>query len=65
MDELTDPELRAEALELLRKSAAMEQARDTVRTWIEGALNVVLALPDVPARAAFESLCDFVITRVG
>jgi heptaprenyl diphosphate synthase len=65
LDELTDPELHAEALSLLRKSPAMEQARRTVRNWIGGALDVVLALPDVPARAAFESLCDFVITRVG
>jgi heptaprenyl diphosphate synthase len=65
LGELTDPELHAEALSLLRKSPAMEQARRTVRNWIGGALDVVLALPDVPARAAFESLCDFVITRVG
>jgi heptaprenyl diphosphate synthase len=65
LDELTDPALHAEALGLLRRSPAMEQARDTVRSWIAGALDVVLALPDVPARAAFESLCDFVITRVG
>jgi heptaprenyl diphosphate synthase len=65
LDELTDPQLRAEALSLLRKSSAMEQARDTVRTWIDGALDVVVALPDVPARAAFESLCHFVIDRVG
>jgi heptaprenyl diphosphate synthase len=65
LDELTDPQLRAEALSLLRKSSAMKQARDTVRTWIDGALDIVVALPDVPARAAFESLCHFVINRVG
>jgi heptaprenyl diphosphate synthase len=65
LDELTDPQLRAEALGLLRKSSAMKQARDTVRTWIDGALDIVVALPDVPARAAFESLCHFVINRVG
>jgi len=65
LDELTDQGLHAEALELLRKSPAMDQARGTVRSWIDGALDVVLGLPDVPARAAFESLCHFVITRVG
>jgi heptaprenyl diphosphate synthase len=65
LGELTDPDLLAEALDLLRKSPAMDQARATVRRWIDGALDIVLALPEVPARAAFESLCDFVITRVG
>ncbi len=65
LEELTDPALHAEALSLLRKSTSMEQARDTVRSWIDEALRIVLGLPDVPARAAFESLCDFVITRVG
>jgi hypothetical protein len=32
-------------------------------TWIGGATALLAKLPDVPARAAFESLCDFVITR--
>lgn len=63
--ELTDSDLLAEALDLLRKSPAMEQARATVLSWIGEALDIVLALPDVPARAAFESLCDYVSTRVG
>jgi hypothetical protein len=25
----------------------------------------IMALPDVPARAAFEGLCDFVVERTG
>jgi heptaprenyl diphosphate synthase len=61
--DLTDPALHAEALTLLRSSPALEEARQTVRTWIAGARGLVAQLPDVPARAAFESLCDFVITR--
>jgi heptaprenyl diphosphate synthase len=61
--DLTDPALHAEALALLRTSPALEEARDTVRTWISGARSLVAELPDLPARAAFESLCDFVITR--
>jgi geranylgeranyl pyrophosphate synthase len=61
--DLTDPALHAEALTLLRSSPALEEARQTVRTWITGARDLVTQLPDVPARAAFESLCDFVITR--
>jgi heptaprenyl diphosphate synthase len=61
--DLTDPALHAEALALLRASPALEEARETVRTWISGARSLVAELPDVPARAAFEALCDFVITR--
>jgi heptaprenyl diphosphate synthase len=63
--ELTDPQLHAEALALLRKSPAIGEARETVRSWILGAQEIVRNLPDLPARAAFESLCDFVITRTG
>jgi heptaprenyl diphosphate synthase len=62
-EDLTDPALHAEALTLLRSSPALEEARQTVRTWIAGARDLVAQLPDVPARAAFESLCTFVITR--
>ena len=63
--DLTDPALHAEALSLLRVSPALAEARETVRTWIAGARSLLASLPDVPARAAFESLCDFVITRAG
>jgi heptaprenyl diphosphate synthase len=62
-DDLADQELHTEALELLRQSPALEEARETVRSWIGGATALLAKLPDVPARAAFESLCDFVITR--
>jgi heptaprenyl diphosphate synthase len=61
--DLTDPVLHAEALSLLRGSPALEEARATVRSWISGATALLAKLPDVPARTAFESLCDFVITR--
>jgi heptaprenyl diphosphate synthase len=61
--DLTDPALHTEALTLLRKSPAIEEARETVRTWIAEARARLAKLPDVPARAAFESLCDFVTTR--
>jgi heptaprenyl diphosphate synthase len=62
-EDLTDADLHSEALRLLRESPALEEARDTVRSWIGGATALLAKLPDVPARAAFESLCDFVITR--
>ena len=61
--DLTDPALHAEALGLLRTSPAVEEARQTVRTWIGDARELLAQLPDVPARAAFESLCDFVNIR--
>ena len=61
--DLTDPELHAEALRLLRGSPAIEEARQTVRAWITEAQELLAQLPDVPARAAFENLCDFVNIR--
>ena len=63
--ELTDPTLHAEALALLRAHPAMEMARTDTRRWAERARNEILALPDVPARAAFEALCEYVVERTG
>jgi heptaprenyl diphosphate synthase len=63
--DLTDPSLHAEALSLLRVHPALEMARDDVRRWAHGARDTLAPLPDVPARAAFEALCDFVIDRAG
>jgi heptaprenyl diphosphate synthase len=63
--DLADPELHAEALSLLRSSAALEAARADIRRWANSARELLGGLPDVPARAAFESLCDYVITRTG
>jgi heptaprenyl diphosphate synthase len=63
--DLTDAELHAEALSLLRVSPALAEARETVRSWVADARSLVVQLPDVPARAAFESLCNFVLNRTG
>ncbi len=63
--ELTDPALHAEALALLRKHPAMDMARADLRHWAELARGEILALPDGPARAAFEALCAFVVQRTG
>jgi heptaprenyl diphosphate synthase len=62
---LTDPGLHAEALALLRAHPAMELARADLRHWAGVARAEIMALPDVPARAAFEGLCDFVVERTG
>jgi heptaprenyl diphosphate synthase len=63
--DLTDPALHAEALGLLRAHPAMQMARDDLRRWSDAARAEILALPDVPARAAFEALCEFVVERTG
>jgi heptaprenyl diphosphate synthase len=62
---VTDPGLHAEALALLRAHPAMELARADLRHWARVARDEIMALPDVPARAAFEGLCDFVVERTG
>jgi len=63
--ELTDPALHAEALALLRAHPAMGMARADLRRWASLARGEIMALPDVPARAAFEALCAFVVDRTG
>jgi heptaprenyl diphosphate synthase len=63
--ELTDQDEHAEALTLLRAHPAMQMARDDLRHWSDAARQEILALPDVPARAAFETLCEFVVERTG
>ena len=63
--ELTDPAQHAEALALLRAHPAMQLARDDLQHWCDLARQQIMALPDVPARTAFEALCDFVLRRTG
>jgi len=63
--DLTDEALLAEALTLLRGHHAMKESRADVLNWVGEARTSISALPDVPARAAFLSLCDFVEKRTG
>jgi heptaprenyl diphosphate synthase len=63
--DLTDEALVTEALALLRAHPALAEARAHVLSWAQGARNDFMALPDVPARAAFLALCDFVEKRTG
>jgi heptaprenyl diphosphate synthase len=65
LPDLADPDLHAEALGLLRAHPAMELAKADTRRWAEQARTEILGLPDVPARAAFEALCEFVAERTG
>jgi heptaprenyl diphosphate synthase len=63
--DLTDTAARSETLELLRAHPAMGMAKADVRRWADLARHEILALPEVPARAAFETMCDFVMDRTG
>ncbi len=60
---ITDDNLVREALELLRESAGLKRARETVRGYAERARAQLTNLPDVPARHALESLADFIADR--
>jgi len=61
--DLSDPVLLDEALGLLRKHPGMDLARADVRHWANTARKHIAELPDVPARAAFTELCDFMVDR--
>ena len=63
--DLTDEALLTEALTLLRGHHAMKESRADVLNWVHEARVSIKALPDVPARAAFLALCDFVEKRTG
>lgn len=60
---LDDDAEHAEALTLLRKSAAIEEARDTVASYAEAARAALGPLPDRAAKAALLALTEHVVTR--
>ncbi|AGL13942.1 polyprenyl synthetase [Actinoplanes sp. N902-109] len=60
---LVDDALHAEALGLLRESAALKRARETVRSYAEEARTSLAPLPDGTPRRAMEALCDFIADR--
>jgi heptaprenyl diphosphate synthase len=60
---LVDDALHAEALGLLRESAALKRARETVRAHAEEARAQLAPLPQGAPRRAMESLCDFIADR--
>jgi heptaprenyl diphosphate synthase len=63
--DLTDEALLTEALSALRGHPALAESRADVLSWAQDARNEIMTLPDVPARAAFLALCDFVEKRTG
>ena len=60
---VADDAVHAEALGLLRESAALKQAREKVREYADLARAALVVLPDVSARRALASLCDFIADR--
>jgi heptaprenyl diphosphate synthase len=62
---ITDEARLAEALALLRESAALKRARETVRWYAERARGQLSVLPDRSARRALAALCDVIVTRTG
>jgi heptaprenyl diphosphate synthase len=49
----------------LRRHSVMEEARAVLQSWADDARSTLAPLPDVPAKAALESLCEFVVRRTG
>ncbi len=62
---LVDDDEHAEALRLLRASAAMAEARATLRGYADAARAMLASVPALPARAALETLTEIVIARTG
>jgi len=60
---LGDDALVAEALDLLRESAGLKRARETVRGYTELARTHLAGLPDGAARRALESLAESIADR--
>ena len=61
--DLHDEAALTEVLTLLRAHPCVDQARAEVRRRAEAARALLAPLPDGPARAALEELCDSVVTR--
>ena len=61
--DLSDDTLHAEALSLLRKHPAMDEARSYVRARAREARELIAVLPDGPVRQAFDTFADLVATR--
>ncbi|MBB4947384.1 heptaprenyl diphosphate synthase [Kitasatospora gansuensis] len=62
-DLAADDELHAEALKLLRRHPALERARRDTLRYAEEARALLAPLPDCPAKAALQGLCDAVAIR--
>ena len=55
----------ARTVSALRAHPVMDEARAVLQTWADDARATLVSLPDVPAKAALDSLCDYVVRRTG
>lgn len=62
---IDDDERLAEALELLRASSGIAQAKATVQRYVAQAAEELAELPDGPGRRALASLVEYTVTRHG
>src|SRR3954467_148596 len=63
--DLADDAALRGVVEQLRTHPVMGEARDVVQSWADDARATLAPLPDLPPKAALESLCDFVVGRTG
>jgi heptaprenyl diphosphate synthase len=63
--DLSDDAKLAETVAALGGHPVMEEARAVLQGWADDARSTLVSLPDVPAKAALDSLCDFVVRRTG
>ncbi len=62
-EDLRDETRLSEALRLLRADKSITEARAEVLRWSDSARELLVDLPDIPARAALDALCDLVVAR--
>ncbi len=60
---ITDDAEHAEALELLRSSAALQRATEVLREYADRAQTRLSGVPEGSVREALSALCDYVVTR--
>jgi heptaprenyl diphosphate synthase len=60
---LPDDAEHAEALALLRSSAALDRATEVLREYADRARARLAAVPEGPVREALSALCEYVVTR--
>jgi heptaprenyl diphosphate synthase len=61
--DLSSDTVLSDVLARLRTHPVMAEAAAVTAFWAEQACDTLAALPDITARAALESLCDFVVRR--
>ncbi|SFK33476.1 polyprenyl synthetase family protein [Geodermatophilus ruber] len=60
---ITDDDEHAEALALLRASAALERTTEVLREYADRARARLGGVPEGPVREALSALCEYVVTR--